>query len=167
MASRRRPTAEDRTTALRLILTALTGDRDLFETIAEVGELHPKNDTFAGEVFVRLAADALELSGATREAPLAYEGVIDRCLPECRFRGRDNHKIKFALLAAAATRGGVEPDLLDEVVWWNTDDFWQYGFFAAVCWIRASGEHLNVATDEVCQRLATLHGIDLGRQAST
>jgi len=28
-------------------------------------------------------------------------------------------------LAAAALRGGAEPDLLDEVAWWQTDDFWQ------------------------------------------
>jgi hypothetical protein len=160
---RRRPANEDRTTAIRIVLTALADGRDLFEAAGAVRELHPKNNTFPGEVFVRLAADALELSGATRDAPLAYEGVIDKFLPECEFRGRDNRKIKFALLAAAATRGGVEPDLLDEVTWWNTDDFWQYGFFAAVAWIRASAEHLDVPTDELCHQLAARHGIDLHR----
>jgi hypothetical protein len=41
-------------------------------------------------------------------------------------------------LAAAATHGGTEPDLLDEVSWWQTDDFWEYALFAAVAYIRAS-----------------------------
>ena len=39
----------------------------------------------------------------------------DRFLPECAFRGRQNHKLQFAILAAAARRGGTEPDLLEEV----------------------------------------------------
>jgi hypothetical protein len=34
------------------------------------------------------------------------------------------------VLAAAAVHGGTEPDLLDEVSWWQTDDFWQYALFA-------------------------------------
>jgi hypothetical protein len=34
------------------------------------------------------------------------------------------------VLAAAALHGGTEPDLLDEVAWWQADDFWQYALFA-------------------------------------
>jgi hypothetical protein len=34
--------------------------------------------------------------------------------------------------AAAALHGGTEPDLLEEVAWWQTDAFWQYALFAAV-----------------------------------
>ena len=43
---------------------------------------------------------------------------------ELRNPGR--YKLQFAVLVAAALRGGAEPDLLDEVAWWQTDDFWQY-----------------------------------------
>ena len=32
---------------------------------------------------------------------------------------------------------GTEPDLPDEVAWWQADDFWQYALFAAVA-IRAA-----------------------------
>ena len=41
------------------------------------------------------------------------------------------------MLAAAALHGGTEPDLLDEVAWWQADDLWQYALFAAVAYIRA------------------------------
>jgi hypothetical protein len=70
-----------------------------------------------------------------------------------RVRGRDNHKIRYALLAAAAIHGGVEVDLLDEVVAWATDDFWGYAGFAAVAWIRAVAASRGMALDELSRRL--------------
>jgi hypothetical protein len=33
------------------------------------------------------------------------------------------HKLQSAILATAAPHGGTEPNLLDEVAWWQTDDF--------------------------------------------
>ncbi len=48
--------------------------------------------------------------------------------------------LQFAVLAAAAPRGGAEPDLPDEVAWWQTNDFWQYAYFAAVAYIRAAAD---------------------------
>ena len=42
------------------------------------------------------------------------------------------------MLAAAAIHGGTEPGLLEEVAWWQADDFWQYALFAAVAYIRAA-----------------------------
>ena len=86
--------------------------------------LHPRDNTFPGEVFLRLAADALEWCGASRTDPLPLEGLRERFLPECTFRGRQNKKFQYAVLAAAALHGGTDPDLLDEVAWWQTDDFW-------------------------------------------
>jgi hypothetical protein len=52
--------------------------------------------------------------------------------PERAFGGRRNKKLRYAVLAAAALHGGTDPDLLDEVAWWQTDDFWQYALFATV-----------------------------------
>ena len=48
------------------------------------------------------------------------------------------------MLAAAAVHGGTEPDLLDEVAWWQTDDFWQYAMFEAVACIRAAASRAGV-----------------------
>ena len=82
----------------------------------------------------------------------------ERFLPECAFRGRQNKKLQFAVLVAAALRGGAEPDLLDEVTWWQTDDFWQYALWAAVAYIRAAASQADVPVRRVCQELAQRAG---------
>jgi hypothetical protein len=65
------------------------------------------------------------------------------------------------VLAAAAVHRGTEPDLLDEVAWWQTDDFWQYAMFAAVAYIRAAAGRAGVPIRQACQELAR----DPGRPA--
>jgi len=112
--------------------------------VSELAPLHPRDDTFPGEVFLRVAADALDWCGASRADPLPLEGLRDRFLPEAAFRGRRNPKPQYAVLAAAALHGGTEPDRLDEVAWWQTDDFWQYALFAAVAYIRAAASQAGV-----------------------
>jgi hypothetical protein len=67
------------------------------------------------EVFLHLAADALEWCGASRAEPLALEGLRERFLPGCGFRGRQNAKLQYAVLAAAAVHGGTEQDSLEEI----------------------------------------------------
>ena len=62
------------------------------------------------------------------------------------------------MLAAAAIRGGTEPDLLDEVAWWQTDDFWQSALFAAVAYIRAAASRAGVPVRQACQDLAQRSG---------
>jgi hypothetical protein len=61
--------------------------------------------------------------------------------------------IRRPLLAAAALHGGTEPDLLEEVVSWQTDDFWQYALFAAIAYIRAAADRSGVPVRQVCQEL--------------
>ncbi len=58
------------------------------------------------------------------------------------------------MLAAAALHGGTEPDLLDEVAWWQADDLWQYALFAAVAYIRAAASRVGVPVRQACQDLA-------------
>jgi len=82
------------------------------------------------------------------------EGLRERFLPESTSRGRQNKKLQYAVLAAAAVHGGTEPDLLDEVAWWQTDDFWQYALFAAVAYIRAAASRAGVPVRQACQDLA-------------
>jgi hypothetical protein len=50
-------------------------------------------------------------------------------------------------------QGGTEPDLLAEVAWWQTDDFWQYALFAAVACIRAAASRAGVPVRQACQDL--------------
>jgi len=154
MAARKRPAPEDAAAARQLLLDGLARDADIFELLSELAPLHPRDNTFPGEVLLRLAADALDWSGASRADPLALEGIRERFLPECTFRGRQNKKYQYAVLVAAALRGGTDPDLLDEVAWWQTDDFWQYALFATVAYIRAAANRVGVPVRQVCQDLA-------------
>lgn len=109
----RGPTEDDRDEALRRLLSGLAAGADVFEIATSVADLHPKHNTFPGEVFMELAADALEIADATRNEPIPYEGLRETYLPECEFRGRDNRRIQYAILTSASVQAGLEPDLLD------------------------------------------------------
>jgi len=158
MPARKRLAPEDTATARRVLLDGLARDADIFEVVSELAPLHPRDNTFPGEVFLRLAADALDWCRATRTDPLPLEGLRERFLPERAFRGRQNSKFQYAVLAAAALHGGTEPDLLEEVAWWQADDFWQYALFAAVAYIRAAASRVGVPVGQACQDLAQRSG---------
>jgi len=158
MPARKRPTPEEAVTARRVLLDGLARDADVLELVSELALLHPRDNTFPGEVFLRVAADALDWCGASRADRLSLEGLRERFLPECAFRGRQNSKFQYAVLAAAALQGGTEPDLLEEVGWWQADDFWQYALFAAVAYIRAAASRAGVPVRQACQNLAQRPG---------
>ena len=154
MPARKLPTPQDAAAARRIVLDGPARDADPSELVTELAPLHPRSNTFPGEVFLRLAADVLDWCAASRQQPLAQQGIRERFLPECTFRGRQNRKLQFAALAAAALRGVAEPDLLDEVAWWQTGDFWQYALYAAIACIRAAADRASVPMREACQQLA-------------
>jgi hypothetical protein len=93
-------------TARRDLLDGLARDADLFEVLSGLAPLHPRNDTFPGEVLLHLAADALEWCGASRSEPLPLEGLRKRFLPEATFRGRQNAKLQYAVLAQRVSAAG-------------------------------------------------------------
>ena len=159
--ARQGPTDEDRDEALRRLLSGLAAGDDVFELTASVAHLHPKNNTFPGEVFMGLAADALEIADATRNDPIPYEDLRQSYLPECEFRGKNNRKIQYAILTSASVRGGLEPDLLDEVAWWQADDYWLYALYAAVALIRAGAERRSVTIAQMVEQLADRAGVTL------
>ncbi len=105
-------------------------------------------------MFLRLSGQPLELAGVGRDRPITYEGLPASYLGEYRFRGRENRKIQFAVLASAAARSGIEPDLLDEVTQWQTDDFWWYALAAAVAVIRACADRTGQSVPAFTERLA-------------
>ena len=145
-------------TARRVLLDGLARDADVLELVSELAPLRPRDNTFPGEVFLRAAADALDWCGASRADPLSLEGLRERFLPERVFCGRQSSKFQYAVLAAAALHGGTEPDLLEEVAWWQADDFWQYALFAAVAYIRAVASRAGVPVRQACQDLAQRPG---------
>jgi hypothetical protein len=154
MPARKRPAPEDAGTARRILLDGRARDADGWELISELAPLHPRDDTFPGEVLLRAAAGALDWCGARRADPLPLEGLRERFLPERGFRGRQHSKFQYAVLAAAALQGGTEPDLLEEAGWWQADDFWRYALFAAVAYTRAAAGRAGVPVRQACQDLA-------------
>jgi len=144
--------------ARQTLLDGLARDADVFELVSELAPLHPRDNIFPGEVFLRLAGDALDWCGADRTDPLPLEGLRERFLPGCTFRGRQNIKLQYAVLAAAALNGGTEPDLLDEVARWQADDFWQYALFAAVAYVRVAASREGVPVCRACQDLVQRPG---------
>ncbi len=72
-----------------------------------------------------------------------------------------HHKSKYALRAAAMVRGGVDPGLLDEVTWWQTDDLWWWCLEALAAYVRAAADRTGDPVAAVCERIASRHGVTL------
>jgi len=162
MAKQMRPATEDRAKAIRVALSGIADDVELGELAALLAPLHPKNNTFPGEVLLELAADAIEEAGATRERPLEFEGIRKRHLPEDRAHTKaQHHKVEYALWAAAMVRAGVDPGLLDEVSWWRIDDLWFWALEALVTYVRAAAEHGGETVPAICGRIASRHDVRL------
>ena len=100
--------------------------------------------------------------GANRQAPLEFEGIRDRYLPEgIAHTKAQHHKSKYALRAAAMLHGGVDPGLLDEVQWWRTDDLWYWSLEALATYVRAAADRIGQSVESICRRIATEHDIAL------
>jgi hypothetical protein len=162
MAAKKPLRTEDRPRAIRIALQGIAAGIDFANLARQLEPLHPKNDTFPGEVFLDLAADALEEGGISRDQPVDYEGIRERYLPERQFRGRtEHHRSHYALGAAAMLRAGVTPDLLGEVRWWDTNDVWVWSLCALLIYARVAAERTGEPVAVICQRLAGRHGVEL------
>jgi hypothetical protein len=156
------PSDDDGVEVIRIAFSGLARGRELFELRRELEPLHPVRNTFPGEVLLGLAAEAIELSGASRESPIEFEGIRERFLPECTAHANTQHQhSKYALRAAAMIRAGVDPGLLDEVMLWQSDDLWIWALDALAVYVRAAAHRTGLSVDVVCERLAERHGVDL------
>lgn len=153
VAPAHQPTAEEGAQAVDWLLGALETDSDILGALGQISSLHPKNNTFPGEVFIRLAERALAEGGVSPSRPISEDGSLRKFLPELDLQGWENQKFRSALIAGAAAHAGVEVDLLEDIVWWRTDDFWRYAGLAAVAWIRAVAADRDVPLRELCRRL--------------
>ena len=71
MPARKLPTPQDAAAAWGIVLDGPARDADPSELVTELAPLHPRNNTFPGEVFLPLAADVLDWCAASRQQPLA------------------------------------------------------------------------------------------------
>jgi len=154
MASRKQLTPEDRSDAIRMVLTGLASGQDFDSVLEKLGALHIRHNTFPAEELLELASNAIDESGATTADPIDFQKIRERFLPEHRFSGKNQHyKSTYAISAAAMIHGGVYPDLLDGA-WWQTDDLWVYSFFALLIFIRAAAERTGRSVEEVASSIA-------------
>jgi hypothetical protein len=156
------PSDVDYHAAARPGLLGLMPGQELDSVVEKLAALHPRYNTFPAEVLLELAAEAIEESGASPADPVLYEGMRDRLLPEFVFRGKlPQHKSHYALMAAAMTRAGVYPDLLDEAAGWGLEDMWEYAFYALLLYGRAAAERIRQSPEAIAAAIAFRRGIDL------
>ena len=99
------------------VLAAMVRGQDLDGLTAAVAPSEVPHWFTPDVAILELAVTALELATPAGTDRLVYEGLRERYLPEVQFRGRTEHRSsQYALYAAAAMRGGVEPDLLNDAV---------------------------------------------------
>ncbi len=70
MTDRWKPTNQHRTDAVRRVLAGLAQGQDVLELQGALADLHPRDNTFPGEVLLRLARDALYVAGITQAEPI-------------------------------------------------------------------------------------------------
>jgi hypothetical protein len=155
------PDEADRHEAIRSLLAGVRQGTEVPDLALSLEPLHPRDNTFPGEVFMEVAVEAMDVADVQPRG-LRYEELLSRFLTECEFRGRRSQKIKFAILATGASRGGIDPDLLDEITWWRTDDFWFYALAACVAIIRACSDKRSRPIGEFVVDVGNRLGVDLG-----
>jgi len=154
------PTDDDRVEALRRFFVGLIRGDDANQLVDQIADLHVRNNTFPGEVFMELAADALEAASTDGQRRVDYADLLSTHLPEAKFKGKEHRRIQYAALTAFAVHGGLEPDLLDEVTYW-IEQYWQYALFAAVAIVRACAERSGTLLERFVADLAARHSIDI------
>jgi len=84
----------------------------------------------------------MDLAGVDRTSPLQKADLMSRHLPEVQFRNQRalQERTTYALNAVAAIRGGLEPDIVEDMYWWRVRDIVEYAVLAAVAYVRASAE---------------------------
>ncbi|MGN6332003.1 MAG: hypothetical protein ACTHOD_10175 [Motilibacteraceae bacterium] len=147
--------------AQRAALAVLAAQQDAYDLLAAVAP-YDRPGLFTPDVaMLELAVTALDLACPPGAAPLVYEGLRERYLPEFRFRGRTEHRnSQYALYAAACMRGGLEPNLLDDAGWWQMP-LWRYAAFALLIYARAAAERQGLDLRQVAERLAAANDLEL------
>jgi hypothetical protein len=163
MAKQQRPTADDRAKAIRVALSGIADDLELGELAQLLATLHPKNNTLPRRRPARAGRRRHRGKrcdpGSSRSSPKASANAT---FPEDWAHTKaQHHKAEYALRAAAMVQAGVDPGLLNEVIWWRTDDLWFWALEALVIYVRAGAERRVETVSAVCGRIASRHDVPL------
>lgn len=140
--------------AQHAFLTALRQDADLDAIEAAVRRTAAKG--FTPDVAVlEVAVAAMDLAGVDRSRPLPKADLMSRHLPEVQFRNQRalQERTTYALNAVAAIRGGLEPDIVEDMYWWHVRDIVEYAVLAAVAYVRGSADRREQPMPEFIDEL--------------
>jgi hypothetical protein len=155
VAKRVVPSDGDEELASEFLLRGVASGQPLPNIAHDLEPLHPRNNTFPDEVMLEIAADAMAVAGFSRATPVDSRGIVERRPAEHRITGNTaRQRMRYALFAATALHGGARPDLLEDVAWYQADDFWVYAMYAAVILIRATAERTGMDALDVCTAIA-------------
>ena len=156
------PTAEERLEVMQAALAGVAQCADANDLSRDMARYSRRHEIFPADVLLELAADALDVAGVTRAAPLEYAGIRERFLPECEFRGNTDHqKSHYALRAAAMIHGGVRPDLGEDAGWWRVGNLPLFALFAFVAYVRIAAERSGEPVAVIARRIAERRGVDV------
>jgi len=96
MPAPKRPAPEDTVTARQILLDGLSRDADIFDLAGELAPLHPRNNTFPGEVFCTWP-------------PTRSAGVAPAAPARCPWRGSGTASCPSAHSAVGKTRSSGMP----------------------------------------------------------
>jgi len=149
--------------AIRIVARVVSPGRRRHRHRGWLATIHPRDDTFPGEVLPEFATDAIELSGTTRHDPIEFAGIRERRFYMGRPTPRRSTTSTFALRAAMLRCCGPVSIPGCSTRWsaCQTDDVWFSSLevarrLSARC-RRSAGESIGT----VGQRIADGHGITL------
>src|SRR5215469_11982012 len=102
MAARKRPTPQDAVTARQVLLDGLAHGTEVSELLGELAPLHPRNNTFPGGGNPAWLLTRWTGAVPARPTQWHWRGSGAGSCPSARSHGRQNKKLQFAVLAAAA-----------------------------------------------------------------
>lgn len=141
------------------VLAGLLRGDDIDALVASVAPTDVPGWFTPDVALLELAVSALDMASVPGSAPLEYDGLRERYLPELEFRGRVEHRSsQYALYAAACMRGGLQPDLLNDAGWWSTR-LWIYAVYAVVIYSRAAADRRGTTIEQVARDLTARHGL--------
>jgi hypothetical protein len=140
--------------AQQALLVALRGGADLAAVEAAVRRTARKGFT-PDIAALQVGVAAMDLAAVDRARPLEKADLITRHLAEIEFQNQRalQERTAYAINAVAALRGGLQPDIVNDMYWWRTRDIVEYAVLAAVAYVRACADRRGQSVDAFAEAL--------------
>jgi hypothetical protein len=156
------PTPADRAEVARVALVAIAGGGGLVGAEPLLKRFGGFVFPFPGDVLIELAADALDVSGATRSNPVSLTDVTEQYLRDQSLGGNTaRQKTRAAIELAVGVRAGIEPDYDAVAGWWRVNDFAFHAFGACFVMVRVAAQRRDTPVEVVCDTLAARRGLQM------